>query len=83
MIDISLNTLLIVIAFIAFMVFVSVLYVAIIKTDIQDSTSDYKLEAQYKNQVKLLSDKYEPVASKRRPVTELLNNYNDIHTVQQ
>ena len=49
MIDISLNTLLIVIAFIAFMVFVSVLYVAIIKTDIQDSTSDYKLEAQYKN----------------------------------
>ena len=83
MIDISLNTLLIVIAFIAFMVFVCVLYVAIIKTDIQDSTSDYKLEAQYKNQVKLLSDKYEPVASKRRPVTELLNNNNDMPPVQQ
>jgi len=83
MVEINLgNALRFLIAFIAFMVFISLLYVTIIKTDIQDSTSDYKLEAQYRNQVKLLSDKYEPLASKRRPVTELLNN-NDMPTVQQ
>ena len=83
MIDINLgNALRILIASIVFIVFISLLYMAFIKTNIQDLTSDYKLEAQYKNQVNLLSDKYEPVASKRRPVTELLNT-NDMPTVQQ
>lgn len=42
-------------------------------TDVQDSTSDHKLEAKYKNQVTMLSNRYNPVASARRPVTDLLN----------
>jgi hypothetical protein len=48
-------------------------YNAISKTNIQDSTGDAKLEANYKLQVKMLSDTYNPVASARRPVTDLLN----------
>ena len=32
-------------------------------TNIQDSTSDFKLETNYKNQVKLLSDTYNPFLS--------------------
>lgn len=48
-------------------------YKAIQKTDVQDSQSDFRLETNYKNQVKLLSDKYNPVASARRPVTDLLS----------
>jgi hypothetical protein len=50
-----------------------VIYKKIQEKDIQDSTSDPKLETNYKNQVKLLSDKYNPVSSARRPVTDLLN----------
>jgi hypothetical protein len=46
---------------------------AISKRNVQDSTKDHKLETNYKNQVKLLSDKYNPVSSARRPVTDLLN----------
>ena len=49
------------------------IYKAIQKTDVQDSQSDFRLETNYKNQVKLLSDKYNPVASARRPVTDLLS----------
>jgi hypothetical protein len=45
---------------------------AIQKTDVQDSQSDFRLEANYKNQVKLLSDTYNPVSTARRPVTDLL-----------
>lgn len=50
-----------------------VIYKKIQEKDVQDSTSDPKLENGYKNQVKLLSDKYNPVSSARRPVTDLLN----------
>jgi hypothetical protein len=50
-----------------------VVYYTVSKTDVEDSTSDPKLETKYKNQVKLLSDRYNPVASARRPVTDLLN----------
>jgi hypothetical protein len=42
-------------------------------TDVQDSTKDHRLETNYKNQVKLLSDTYNPVSSAKRPVTDLLN----------
>lgn len=35
--------------------------------------SDHKLEAKYKSQVKLLSDTYNPVASSKRPVSDLLS----------
>lgn len=48
-------------------------YGAIKKTDTQDSQGDPKLEANYKLQVKMLSDKYNPLASARRPVTDLLS----------
>ena len=49
-----------------------VAYSALKKTDVQDSKSDPKTETKYKNQVKLLSDTFNPVASSKRPVTELL-----------
>jgi hypothetical protein len=49
------------------------IYRAIKKTDVQDSQSDHKLETNYKNQVKLLSDRYNPVSSAKRPVTDLLS----------
>lgn len=42
------------------------------KANTQDSTSDPKLESTYKSQVKLLSDTYNPVASAKRPVTDLI-----------
>lgn len=48
-------------------------YKAINITDVQDSMSNPKLEIKYKNQVKLLSERYNPLASARRPITELLN----------
>jgi hypothetical protein len=48
-------------------------YNAIKKADVTDSTSNPKLETKYKNQVQLISDKYNPLASARRPVTDLLN----------
>ena len=47
------------------------------------NSSEYKNDSVYQNQVKLLSDKYDPESNKRRPVTELLNNNNDMPTVQQ
>lgn len=48
------------------------IYKAIEYTNVQDATSDPKLETNYKNQVKLLSDTINPVSSARRPVTDLL-----------
>ena len=55
-------------------VFIGLLvYKKIQATDVQDSTSDHRLETNYKNQVKLLSDTYNPVSSGKRPVTDLLN----------
>jgi hypothetical protein len=50
-----------------------IIYQAVQKTDVQDATTDYRLETKFKDQIKLLSDKYNPLASARRPVTELLN----------
>ena len=68
-----LNALLFVGALIGALCIGLIIYRVIQKTDVQDSTSDPKLEAKYKNQVKLLSDKYNPVSSARRPVTDLLS----------
>ena len=48
----------------------------------QDS-SEYRNDSVYQNQVKLLSDKYDSESNKRRPVTELLSNNNDMPSVQQ
>jgi len=48
------------------------LYGVLNKANAQDSTSDPKLESTYKTQVKLLSDTYNPVASAKRPVTDLI-----------
>lgn len=49
------------------------IYQIVKKTDIQDSTSNHRLETNYKNQVKLLSNTYNPVATSKRPVTDLLS----------
>ena len=49
-----------------------ILYNVLNKADVQSNTSDPKLETRYQNQVKTLSDKYNPTASARRPVTDLL-----------
>ena len=68
-----LNGILVIIAFVCITALGLIAYQAIKGTDIQDATSDPKLETNYKNQVKLLSDKYSPVASARRPVTDLLS----------
>ena len=67
------NGILVVMAIVAIAAISSLIYSAIKKTDVQDSTSDPKLETNYKNQVQMLSDKYSPVASARRPVTDLLS----------
>jgi hypothetical protein len=60
----------------------TVIWAALKKTDSQDSTSDHKLEAGYKSQVALLSGKYNPTASSRRPVTDLLAG-TDVPDAQQ
>ena len=49
------------------------IYSALEKNDLETTTSDPKLEDRYKNQVKLLSDRYNPVASGKRPVSDLLS----------
>jgi hypothetical protein len=49
-----------------------VIYQFVLKKDVEDSKSDPKLENNYKNQVKLLSDRFNPVSSARRPITDLL-----------
>ena len=66
-----------VVYFLIFIVVVGVIgtfaYNAIQKSDVADSTSNPKLETKYKNQVQLVSDKYNPLASARRPVSDLLS----------
>ncbi len=52
---------------------VTAVYSAIAKTDAQDSTSNPKLETNYTNQVKLLSDTYNPTSTAKRPVGDLLS----------
>lgn len=49
-----------------------ILYNILNKADVQSNTSNPKLETRYQNQVKALSDKYNPTSSARRPVTDLL-----------
>jgi hypothetical protein len=39
---------------------------------------EYKNDSAYQSQVKLLSDNYDSLANGKRPVTELLNNTNDM-----
>jgi hypothetical protein len=83
MLDFSLTNALILLGILAFITFVGlIIYNAINKTDVQDSTSNHKLETKYKSQVELLSNKYNPTASARRPVTDLLSQ-NVIPDVEQ
>lgn len=73
MFEFSIVNALILVAVIIVIVFIGLkIHQAIQKTDVQDSQSDFRLEANYKNQVKLLSDTYNPVSTARRPVTDLL-----------
>ena len=58
---------------IALITFVTmIVYSSFVKSEVDSSTSNPKLEKAYQDQVKLLSDKYNPLASARRPVTDLL-----------
>jgi hypothetical protein len=59
-----------------------VIYQFVLKNDVEDSKSDPKLENNYKNQVKLLSERFNPVSSARRPITDLLAK-NVIPEVEQ
>lgn len=73
MLDIELSNILIFGIILVVVALVSIaVWTAIAKTDVDDAITDPKLETKYKNQVKLLSDKYNPVASAKRPVSDLL-----------
>jgi hypothetical protein len=60
-----------------------ILYNVLNKADVQSNTSDPKLETRYQTQVKTLSDKYNPTASARRPVTDLLAKGDVMPEVEQ
>ena len=66
-------------------ILISVLIYRRINNNVEPFTdsNNYKNDTVYQNQIKLLSDKYESDSNKRRPVTELLSNNNDMPTVQQ
>ena len=43
-------------------------------TNTMEAFEDYfKSESEYKNQVKLLTDRYEPMSDRRRPVSDILS----------
>jgi hypothetical protein len=60
-----------------------IIYNVMSKADDQSSTSNPKLEARYQKQVKALSDRYNPTASARRPVTDLLTKGDVMPEVEQ
>jgi len=65
-------------------VLVSVLiYRQVTKIEPFQNFAEYKNDSAYQSQVKLLSDNYDSLANGKRPVTELLNNTNDMPNVQQ
>ena len=74
LLDSLVANIILVLGIVAGLVFFSVMIWAIIKkNDVKFSRGDHKLEAKYQTQVKMLSDRYNPVASARRPVTDLLS----------
>ena len=84
MIEITLFNALIFLSILAAIVYISlVIYAAVKKSDIGSSTSDPKLEDKYKAQVKLLSNKYNPFATGKRPVSDLLSKPNVMPEWQQ
>jgi hypothetical protein len=73
MIELSITNILMIVGVLLLLTFIVLtVYSAIAKSDAQDSTSNPKLEAKYTNQVTLLSDTYNPTATAKRPVTDLL-----------
>lgn len=56
---------------IAVIIFIVLMLLKVIRAP-SGKDGDPKLEAKYQSQVKLLSDKYNPVATAKRPVTDLL-----------
>ena len=60
-----------------------ILFNTLNKADYESNTSDPKLESRYQSQVKLLSDKYNPTASARRPVADLLSKSNVMPEAEQ
>ena len=74
MIELSWQNIIMFVGVVSLITFIAItVYSAINKDDVQSSTSNHRLENGYKNQVTLLSEKYNPVASAKRPVTDLLN----------
>ncbi len=66
MFEFSLSTALLIVAALIIIASIgTIVHNAIKKTDIQDSTSNPKVETKYKNQVQMISDKYNPLASAR------------------
>ena len=70
-------------ALVIFILISILIYQRISNVETFQNSSEYKNDKVYQNQIKLLSDKYDPESNKRRPVTELLSNNNDMPTVQQ
>lgn len=60
-----------------------IIYNVFNKSDVQSNTSNPKVETRYQDQVKLLSDKYNPTASARRPITDLLVKGDVMPEVEQ
>jgi hypothetical protein len=62
-----------------FLVIATIIVVILILTNVikipgdDNAKGDHKLEAKYQTQVKTLSDTYNPVASAKRPITDLLS----------
>lgn len=67
------NLILYVVIILIIVIFSIYIYNIIHNLNVKDSTTDFQSETIYKNQVKLLSDLYNPLASSKRPVTELLD----------
>ncbi len=74
MIELSFTNILMIIGVLFLISFiVTAVFSAIAKSDTQDATSNPKLETNYTNQVKLLSDTYNPTSTGKRPVSDLLS----------
>jgi hypothetical protein len=73
MVELTTANIVIILGVVAVLVIVGIVVFAVVnKADVESNTSDPKLESRYTDQVKLISDKYNPTASARRPVTDLL-----------
>jgi hypothetical protein len=84
MVDFSLSTILIFGAVLVIITIISIVLWRVVQNDDTAlSTTDFHLEDKYTHQVKLLSDKYNPLSSGKRPVTELVGSDTTIPESEQ